>query len=110
MFRNGVSSRRVPGNRSPTGTWVLGSRAKPGAGRLTVSIRISDRRLAPTTAPAAMYGQRSFWKYVSTPIAMARTRAAIRYRMGAEPEPGYWYLAWVRNVNKPARNRLTAKV
>ena len=53
MFRNGVSRRSVPGNRSPTGIAVRGSSAYPGGAIVTVSISTADRTVAPTTAPAA---------------------------------------------------------
>ena len=36
------------------------------------------RTVAPMTASAAMRGQRSFWKYVSTPTARARMPAAMK--------------------------------
>ena len=38
-------------------------------------------------APAANRGQRSFWKYVSTPIASARITVADEVQRGSGPAP-----------------------
>jgi hypothetical protein len=43
-----------------------------------VSIRPTERRLAPTTPSAAIRGQRLSWKYVSTATARARMPAAMK--------------------------------
>ena len=78
----------MPGKSSPVGAPVAGSSAKPGAAIGVITMRTAEKMVAPTTAAPASVGQRSFWKYVSTATAMARTPAAMKYRIGVLPAPG----------------------
>ena len=73
MFSNGVSSRIVPGQELAGRAPVAGSSENGGGAAPSPrgSRPITDD--APITPSAAIAGQRSFWKYVSTPIARART-------------------------------------
>ena len=62
------------------------------------------------TPSAAIRGQRSFWKYVSTATARPRIVGADEVQDRARtPAPGYSNRRWVRNVNRPPRKRLNAK-
>ena len=63
-----------------------GRRARSRARRrVVVTIRTIESTVAPMTAPTARRGQRSFWKYVSTPTASAedRRRDEVQERQGA---------------------------
>ena len=110
MFMNGVSSRSCGGSNVATGTPVAGSSAYPGAASVAPSIRTIERTVAPTTAAIASTGQRSFWKYVSTPTASPRIAAAMKYRTGSNPAPAYCGLFRRKNVMSPAKNRQNAKL
>jgi hypothetical protein len=110
MFMNGVSSRRWGGRMVATGIAVAGSTAYPGDGSAVVAMSTTLRSVVPTTAPAARTGQRSFWKYVSIATASARTPAPMKYRSGNVPAPAYSGRLRTRNVNRPARNRHSAKL
>ena len=100
-FRKSEMSRTGPVSAAPVGTLP-----DSGSGPLSASLNAkkAPTTLAATTASAAICGQRSFWKYVSTAIAMATTSAAMKTSTPSVPALYVLRATKARKPPKKTRN------
>src|SRR5260221_10526243 len=89
MLKGPVRTRTYPGNAVPTGTWVAGSTAQPGAARPAVKLMKAAAIVPTISTPIAMWAAIRGRTAVPAIIAMPPITAITNATVPAVADPGY---------------------